>query len=194
MSDVASTESRRAAPAADAPLALPAWAVVSEKRRSHIARVTALLEQWAAKMGMSPAEAAMWRDAGLLHDALRDADEPLLRRLSGVADGPAEVLHGPAAARLLSDEGESRGPLLDAIRYHTIGYNGWAPVGRALYMADFLEPGRKFLQTDRAFLAAQVPHDFDAVFRQVVRMRLEYGLREGMGLFPETVALWNAIR
>ena len=61
-------------------------------------------------------------------------------------------------------------------------------------MADFLEPGRKFMVEDRAFIAAQLPTDFDAVFRQVVRMRLEWTLREGKGLFAETVALWNTIR
>jgi HD superfamily phosphohydrolase YqeK len=61
-------------------------------------------------------------------------------------------------------------------------------------MADFLEPGRSFSRRDRAFLATQVPHDFDGVFRQVLRARLEYALREGYTLFPETVALWNAVR
>jgi hypothetical protein len=61
-------------------------------------------------------------------------------------------------------------------------------------MADFLEPGRNFLRRDRAFLAEQVPHDFDGVFRQVVRVRLEHALREGFSLFPETVGLWNAVR
>jgi 2-amino-4-hydroxy-6-hydroxymethyldihydropteridine diphosphokinase len=61
-------------------------------------------------------------------------------------------------------------------------------------MADFLEPGRRFLQADRAFLAQHLPHDFDGVFRQVVRMRLEWTLREGKELFPEAVDLWNAVR
>ena len=50
------------------------------------------------------------------------------------------------------------------------------------------------LSDDRAFLAAQVPHDFDGVFRQVVRARLEWSLHEGYSLFPETVELWNATR
>jgi 2-amino-4-hydroxy-6-hydroxymethyldihydropteridine diphosphokinase len=61
-------------------------------------------------------------------------------------------------------------------------------------MADFLEPGRKFMVDERAFLAAQLPSDFDAVFRQVVRARLEWTLREGKGIFPQTVELWNTIR
>jgi HD superfamily phosphohydrolase YqeK len=61
-------------------------------------------------------------------------------------------------------------------------------------MADFLEPGRGFAKRDRAFLASQVAHDFDGVFRQVLRARLEFALREGYTLFPETVALWNVVR
>jgi 2-amino-4-hydroxy-6-hydroxymethyldihydropteridine diphosphokinase len=43
-------------------------------------------------------------------------------------------------------------------------------------------------------LARAVPRDFDGVFREVLRMRLEYALREGFTLFPETVALWNEVR
>jgi 2-amino-4-hydroxy-6-hydroxymethyldihydropteridine diphosphokinase len=61
-------------------------------------------------------------------------------------------------------------------------------------MADFLEPGRSFAKADRAFLASHVPYDFDGVFRQVVRARLEWSLHEGHSLFPETVTLWNAFR
>jgi 2-amino-4-hydroxy-6-hydroxymethyldihydropteridine diphosphokinase len=104
------------------------------------------------------------------------------------------MLHGPAAANHLGAEGESRVSVLDAIRWHTTGYGAWDRIGRALYMADFLEPGRTFMQGDRAFLASLVPTHFDAVFRQVVRMRLEWALREGKGFAPESVALWDSVR
>ena len=53
-------------------LDLPGWACVSAKRREHIARVTSLLEQWAQELRLDPTEASAWRDAGRLHDALRD--------------------------------------------------------------------------------------------------------------------------
>ena len=33
----------------------------------------------------------------------------------------------------------------------------------------------------------------DGVFRQVVRQRLEWSLREGNQLYPETVSLWNDV-
>lgn len=177
-----------------ASIELPAWACVKDKRRAHIARVTELLAAWATAMELAPDQASMWREAGLLHDALRDAPEPELRRLTGGIDWPEKVLHGPAAAARLRQDGEQREELLDAIRWHTLGFTRWGRCGRALYMADYLEPGRPFAKHDRAFLAAQVPRDFDGVFRQVVRQRLEWSLRENKALFPETVALWNDVR
>jgi HD superfamily phosphohydrolase YqeK len=176
-------------------LTLPHWARVSDKRRAHIVRVTALLDGWATALRLPAAEAAAWRDAGRLHDALRDADEPTLRALAGDAgDYTVEMLHGPAAAERLARDGESRSELLEAIRHHTVGAVAWGRLGRALYMADYLEPGRKFSRADRGFLAAQVPRDFDATFRQVLRARLEWSLREGMRLYPQVVALWNSVR
>lgn len=173
---------------------LPVWARVTEKRRAHIERVTALIRSWADAMRLEPCERAAWRDAALWHDALRDAPEAELRALAPEHDRPIGILHGPAAAARLARDGEARADVLEAIRWHTVGSPAWARTGRALYMADFLEPGRKFQQRDRAFLAAQVPHDFDGSFRQVVRQRIEWTVREGHELYPETVELWNQVR
>ncbi len=173
---------------------LPAWACVTEKRHAHIERVTTLLERWANELAVGADEARSWRDAGLLHDALRDAPEERLRALVPRADFTSEMLHGPAAAEMLEREGEQRVAVLDAIRWHTVGSASWERLGRALFMADFLEPGRSFARADRAYLAAHVAADFDATFRQVLRMRIDHALREGHTLFPETVALWNRVR
>jgi len=175
-------------------LPLPEWAIVTEKRRAHIGRVVELLERWAAEMQLPEDEATRWTTAGLLHDALRDAPEPMLRALSGDGTRPPALLHGPAAAVRAEQDGERRQDVLDAVRYHTVGSPAWERTGRALYLADFLEPGRTFLVSEREFLASQVPRDFDAAFRQGVRLRIEYSLSQGGELFSETVALWNAVR
>jgi HD superfamily phosphohydrolase YqeK len=173
---------------------LPRWAQVSDKRRDHINRVTSLLAEWADAMRIPPDERRDWIDVGRFHDALKDASEREQRALVGNTAFEPEMLHGPAVAAKLEADGERRRSVLDAVRYHTVGYLNWDRTGRALYMADFLEPGRKFSRRDRAFLATQVPHDFDGVFRQVVRARLEWSLHEGHSLFPETISLWNAVR
>jgi 2-amino-4-hydroxy-6-hydroxymethyldihydropteridine diphosphokinase len=166
---------------------------VSARRLAHIERVTALLDGWSAALGLTRDEAAAWHDVGAWHDALRDAEEPELRAWAGDQRLPVKVLHGPAVAARLEHEGESRVEVLDAIRWHTLGRAGWARTGRALYMADFLEPGRPFAGAERAFLARAVPSDFSGVFRQVVQLRLEWTIREGKPVFPETAALWNEV-
>lgn len=175
-------------------LQLPPWAQATAKRREHIGRVTMLLLSWARELGLEAEETAAWRDAGLWHDALRDAGEEELRSITGDQDAPVGILHGPAAAARLAAGGERRPQLLEAIRWHTVGFPAWSRTGRALYMADFLEPGRTFARSDRAYLAAHVARDFDGTFRQVVKERIEWTVREGKALFPETVSLWNSVR
>ena len=177
-----------------ASIELPAWARVSATRVRHIERVTGLLTLWATQMRVDAAEATRWLDAGRWHDALRDAPEPELRSVVGDSQMHPALLHGPAAANRLRGDGETRDDVLEAIAHHTIGHPGWSRTGRALYMADYLEPGRPFARTERAFLAAQVPHDFTGTFREVVRARLQWSIRESVELHPQTVDLWNSVR
>jgi len=160
---------------------LPAWAVVTPARRAHIERVAALLSQWADALHVPQAERDRWLKAAWLHDALRDA--PL----------PDELAHGPVAAERALHEGEADRGVLDAVRYHTIGYAGWDDVGRMLYLADFLEPGRDFDRAARAALAARVPAERDVVLREVAARRIAWVVRSGWPLPRETVDFWNAL-
>lgn len=164
-------------------MSLPPWAQVSPQRRAHIERVVALLDEWATAMDVPGRERERWLRAGWLHDALRDA--PLRDRLA----------HGPAAADRAAAEGERDRGVLDAVRHHTLGYAGWDDVGRMLYLADFLEPGREAsgARSDRAELAARVPRDRDGVLREIARRRTEWVLRSDWPLPVETVAFWNSV-
>lgn len=177
-----------------AEIELPAWSVVSPRRRAHIARVNELALSWAEAMHVDAAERDAWTDAARWHDALRDAGEAELRAIVPVLDWPAFLLHGPAAATRLARAGEHRADVLDAIFWHTVGSAQWERTGRVLYMADFLEPGRQFDRERRARLAASVPEDFDEAFRQVVRMRLGERIASGERLPAETIALWESVR
>jgi HD superfamily phosphohydrolase YqeK len=163
-------------------VSLPAWAQVSADRRAHIERVVALLERWADAMRVPAPERARWARAGWLHDALRDAS---------LTDPTA---HGPAAADRAAADGERDRGVLDAVRYHTIGSPDWDDVGRMLYLADFLEPGRdKKVAADRAELERSVPAERDRVLREVARRRLEWMLRSGWPLPASTVGFWNSL-
>ena len=177
-----------------AEIELPAWAVASSRRRAHIARVNALALSWADAMRIARDEREAWSDATRLHDALRDAGEDALRALVPHLDWPASLLHGPAAASRLAEDGERRTSVLEAIFWHTVGHARWDRTGRALYMADFLEPGRSFDRETRAEVAAGVPDDFDQAFRTVVRMRLGPRVSSGEALRLDTAALWESVQ
>ena len=162
-------------------ITLPAWAEVDAKRRAHIERVAALLGVWADAMRISGPERERWLKAAYLHDALKGA------RLA------TRLAHGPAAADRAGAEGETDRGVLDAVRNHTVGYAGWDEVGRMLYLADFLEPGRSGATRTRRELAARVPKDRDRVLKEVARWRIEAVLEAGWPLDLETVGFWNAL-
>lgn len=138
-------------------------------------------------------EARRWLRVGWLHDALRDAPEDEMRRWAPEIAGPVELRHGPAAAARAELEGESDADVLSAVRWHSVGWEGWGRAGRALYCADFLEPGRSFDQAERAALAVQFSDAPDGVLRDVVARRLAYAAGQGWTLPPESVAFRKAI-
>jgi 2-amino-4-hydroxy-6-hydroxymethyldihydropteridine diphosphokinase len=172
---------------------LPAWASVSAERCAHIARVADLLSEWAQQL--APDQVPLWRAAALLHDALRDADP---RQLMDQVDPefrvwPSALLHGPAAARRIAlEHPDAPRSLLDAVAYHTVGHPRLELLGRALYLADFLEIGRSFSPLWRTTLRVRMPYRLDDVLKEVTAARISHLVRHGQPLRPETIDFWNA--
>jgi HD superfamily phosphohydrolase YqeK len=162
-------------------MSLPQWAMVSPERRAHIERVVELITGWAHARKASPVERDRWVRAAWLHDALRDAP---------AAD---ELAHGPMAADRAARDGETDQGVLDAVRFHSLGSARWDDVGRMLYLADYLEPGRTFDRELRRSLAARVPTERDAVLTEVAGRRIARVLEERWPLVRETVDFWNSL-
>ena len=196
MPDAVTTEPPRALPEvvrAAARGEMPPWSQAGPRRRAHIARVSALLAEWAERAGLDPVERDRWVAAGWLHDALREADPERLR--AEVPERfrrlPGAILHGPAVAERLA--GVADPELCDAVRYHTLGYAGFGRLGKALYLADFLEPGRDFEVEWRASLAARMPDEMDEVLVEVLAARIQNLVARRKPISPETAAFWNAV-
>jgi HD superfamily phosphohydrolase YqeK len=172
---------------------LPAWANATPRRREHMGRVAALLSSWAEALSLPEAERVRWAAAGWLHDALRDASEAELRAIlpADYAEMHPNLLHGPAAAHRLA--GELDPALLEAIRYHTLGHPSLDRLGRALYLADFLEPGRDFAVEWRAALAERMPGEMDEVLAEVLGARIQHLVSDRKPIRPETAAFWSAV-
>lgn len=180
-------------PATTSVIQLPTWAHVTDKRRSHIQRVAAVATEWADQMNTPEPERARWLKAVALHDALKDADDALLKEFAPDAWGVPVLRHGPAAAEMAARHGETDLGVLDAVRYHSIGFAGWDAVGRILYLADYLEPGRRFHTSRHEKWRAKVPTDMRQVLRRVAAERITSKINEGLALPTETTDFWNAL-
>jgi 2-amino-4-hydroxy-6-hydroxymethyldihydropteridine diphosphokinase len=158
-----------------------------------MARVAALLREWAEERGEPPQEVARWAAAGYLHDALRDADHEGLREAVGppFQELAGKVLHGPGVAQRLREEGVQDEELLHAVAYHTLGSPGFGLLGMALYAADFLEPGRKQEDEWRCSLRERASRELVEVVKEVLSARIRYQVEKGRPLNPATVGFWN---
>ncbi|HEX8671588.1 MAG TPA: HD domain-containing protein [Longimicrobium sp.] len=192
-----------AADSTDAPLSqlveaaargeLPDWAQAGKKRRAHMGRVAALMGEWAVALALSERDVKRWTATGWLHDVLREADPEELRPEVPLLFRPlpGKLLHGPAAAVRFKDDLDPE--MCQAIRFHTLGSPRFGRLGRALYLADFLEPGRTFDPQYTESLRARMPGDMDAIFREVVRLRWTHITGKGGTAHPETQALYEQV-
>jgi HD superfamily phosphohydrolase YqeK len=172
---------------------LPNWAVVTPERLEHIQRVAKLAADWAERLGVPDSERNRWLRAVWLHDALRDAPAEELEKWAPGGTGRPGLQHGPASAAHARAEGEDDRGVLDAVRYHSLGLAEWDMVGRILYCADYLDPGRPFDQARRAELAERLPDDSGGVLREVARSRLIHIVKSGWSILEPTLRFWNSL-
>jgi 2-amino-4-hydroxy-6-hydroxymethyldihydropteridine diphosphokinase len=174
---------------------LPPWARASKERVAHMSRVAELMDRWAKKLGLSDRERRRWRAVAYLHDCLKEEDGRELARWVSppLHDLPEPLLHGPAAAARLEAEGVDDRELLDVLRYHTLGHECFGRFGRALFDADFLEPGRELKQKWRSHLRGRMPAELDAVTREILQGRVIYLVEACRPVRPETMGFWNSM-
>lgn len=123
---------------------------IQGERLAHTYRVLETARALGARYGANENQVSL---AALLHDfakALKPADLLAWSRQRGLITDPAEevqphLLHGPVAAALLHEQGLVTDPaVLAAIRYHTTGRAGMSELEKIIWLADYIEPGRRF--------------------------------------------------
>jgi HD superfamily phosphohydrolase YqeK len=172
---------------------LPPWTEAGPRRRAHMGRVAALMGEWARALELPDDEVARWLATGWLHDALREAAPDALRGevQPEFRDLPPKLLHGPAAALRLAGIADEE--MREAICFHTLGSPRWGRLGRALYLADFMEPGRTWDPDYTASLRARMPREMEAILAEVVRLRVDHIRGNGGVPHPETQAFYEQV-
>lgn len=170
--------------------------MVSPGRFRHIQGVVKAAKALAKRAGLSVGDAEL---AAWFHDCAKELPKKeMLRSLRGTPfrlDEGEKALpalwHPHAGAALaLRKWGVRKPTVLEAIRRHTLGAAEMGPLAQALFVADFIEPGRDFPGVALARRAASKG------LRQGVRMKasmtLELLLRSGRTVHPRLVETWNS--
>lgn len=156
------------------------------------------METWGRSLGISPRDLTRWRAAATYHDALRDVESAELDAGAVFPEAtagawPRRLLHGPACAFRLRSEGVDDPSLLHAVAYHTTGHPELDEMGEYLYLADFLDPGRHFLDDDRTRLRERLPGERLEVLMEVIGLRIEHLVRRRTTVLEETLRFWNRV-
>lgn len=174
---------------------LPPWAVATKSRRAHVARVAELMGEWATALGLDRTDRIRWKAAGLLHDALKDEKPAALQPLvEDDTEWPDPVVHGPACAARLRADGVEDEAILRAIAHHTTGHPDLDRLGESLYLADFLEPGRRSRAKWRATLRRGMPGDHDEALVDVAAAKISTLLERRLPIPRMTVEFWAEVQ
>lgn len=140
--------------------------------------------------------------AALLHDYAKDLEIDELKKLAQLVPDRwkidkeemfiPQVLHAPVSAYLVEkDLGIVDQEVLEAIRYHTIGSPGMGTIARIIFLADFIEPNRKFTAAARARDEYNW-NGLESAIIKVCEFNINYNISCGKLIHPNTILLRNA--
>ncbi len=165
------------------------------KRLRHTLGVARTARDLALSQGLDPAKAGL---AGLLHDCAKGLDrgesERLLKRLrlDPLERALPALWHAPLGALLArSLYGIQDREILEAIRFHSTGSPRLGALGRILYVADFIEPGRDFPGLGR--LRGLARENFSKALKGVVAGKISFLAQKGMRIHPVSVQFYNSL-
>lgn len=173
---------------------------VNAHRYEHVMGVIEACGQLARRYGVNERKARL---AGLLHDwdknyndeeararvdelGMRDEIDPW------VVENMPRVLHGYTAARALErDYPQIPADVIQAIYRHTTAAEDMSDLDKVLYIADAIEPGRRFGRIDelRSLVGAVT---LDELYLETYDYWIFLLFERKNTLHPDTIRIWNA--
>lgn len=177
---------------------LYALGVLSPPRYEHSVRVAVLARDLCRRFGVEPCDGYL---AGIAHDMCKSGKERWILSLASQDGDPVvgielekpALLHGRAAAVLISTAfGITDQSILGAVRHHTFGAPGMDALGKIVFVADKIEPGRTGLDPDyrKKILAS----DLDGMTRLVLEDNMRYLEARGKAVSPVTIRMLESLK
>ncbi len=170
---------------------------ITEKRYRHSLGVRDTAIKLARRYGCSIDKAEI---AALLHDVARDLPKSELKRILDVDDPPEDaqpdccmgipLLHARAGKLIAKKHfGIHDEEILRSIALHTTGGASMNLLDKVIFVADFIEPGRKFRGVKTARLLAF--QNIDTCMQFILRFMLRHLLKRGKRICEDTLRAYN---
>jgi len=169
---------------------------IGEKRFLHSVRVMNTAENLASIYGCDIEKASV---AGLLHDCGKLIDKSLFIKLCEdynitnvdiEIENNISILHGAIGAEIaykvfdINDK-----DILDSIKYHTTGKPNMSILEKIIYIADYIEPERKFDGVE--YIRELVLNDIDRALLYAMDNTIKYVIDNGYILHCDTILARN---
>ncbi len=168
---------------------------VSEVRLEHSLATSGMCSFLCNHFGIDPLPGKL---AGIAHDIARELpDEEQLALAQRDAHGTTTyerdhpvLLHGRAGAVLLSEQfGIADETILQAVRWHTTGHTAMGVIGKILFVADYIEPGRKYI--DDTYRQKLFAMNLNAMVLDVLSKEISYLRNSGNTIVEESILLYD---
>ncbi len=172
--------------------------VLAPPRYEHSVRVAVLVRELCLRFGVEPCSGYL---AGIAHDMCKAGKERWILSLAGQDGLPVigielekpALLHGRAAAVLLNTEfGVTDRSVLDAVRHHTFGAPDMDALGKIVFVADKIEPGRTGLDPGKR--KKILDSDLDGMTRLVLEDNIQYLEARGKPVSPVTLLMLESLK
>ncbi len=169
---------------------------LTEQRYIHTVGVMETAVKLAERFGADVKKAEI---AAIFHDYAKFRPKEEMKQIILNGGGPLEVLdfhhelwHAPAGAALVKTEvGITDEDILSAIRFHTSGRPNMTLLEKVIYVADYIEPGRRFPGVEEVRTLAE--DDLDLALIQALKNTITFLISKNQTVYPETVATYNAL-
>ncbi|PEZ07827.1 phosphohydrolase [Bacillus sp. AFS018417] len=167
-----------------------------EKRYIHTIGVMETAIELAKQYGVDEKKAEM---AAIFHDYAKcrpiSEMEEIIKRENLPKDllhYNKELWHAPVGAYLVEKEvGITDADILQAITYHTSGHEQMTMLDKVIYVADYIEPGRKFPGVKEARKLAR--EDINQALLYALKHTVQFLMEKNQTIYPLTFQTYNAV-
>lgn len=168
---------------------------LSEKRYLHSLRTADIAEKMCMKHHCDETKGRL---AGLAHDIAREHSHEDVLELASMDLYPVsdferrtpKVVHGKAGAVILRrDFGIDDEDILEAVRWHTTGCANMGALAQIIYVADYIEPGRRHV--DNEFRQRVIDAPLQQAVLEILQRSIDHCRSKGRTIAESSFMLYH---